>query len=124
MKETFHGDGHEHFISDLKGGFEGIETKAAGKAPQTPTDTFDMMLTTVLRHQRVPQGLEDVSKVPKLVAELLRRGWSDEDVKAALGENLLRVLRRAEEVNTQTDLFPQRGGVDCDESLTPLFCYE
>ncbi|XP_054626878.1 dipeptidase 1 [Dunckerocampus dactyliophorus] len=47
---------------------------------------------------RLPEGLEDVSKVPNLVAELLRRGWSDDDVKAALGNNLLRVLKRAEEV--------------------------
>ncbi|XP_077375581.1 dipeptidase 1 [Festucalex cinctus] len=48
--------------------------------------------------ERVPEGLEDVSKVPSLVAELLRRGWSDQEVKAALGNNLLRVLKRAEEV--------------------------
>lgn len=47
---------------------------------------------------RLPEGLEDVSKVPNVVAELLRRGWTDEEVKAALGNNLLRVLRKAEEV--------------------------
>ncbi|XP_041648081.1 dipeptidase 1 [Cheilinus undulatus] len=47
---------------------------------------------------RVPEGLEDVSKVPKVVAELLRRGWTDGEVKAALGENLLRVMREAEKV--------------------------
>ncbi|XP_061889556.1 dipeptidase 1 isoform X3 [Entelurus aequoreus] len=47
---------------------------------------------------RLPEGLEDVSKVPSLVAELLRRGWSDDQVKAALGNNLLRVLRQAEQV--------------------------
>ncbi|XP_039990779.1 dipeptidase 1 isoform X2 [Xiphias gladius] len=45
---------------------------------------------------RLPEGLEDVSKVPNLVAELLRRGWTDEEVKAALGNNLLRVLREVE----------------------------
>ncbi|XP_029318649.1 dipeptidase 1 [Cottoperca gobio] len=47
---------------------------------------------------RLPEGLEDVSKMPKVVAELLRRGWSDEEVKAALGNNLLRVLSKAEKV--------------------------
>ncbi|KAA8595739.1 hypothetical protein FQN60_011030, partial [Etheostoma spectabile] len=47
---------------------------------------------------RLPEGLEDVSKVPKVVAELLRRGWTDEEVKAALGNNLLRVLSEAEKV--------------------------
>ncbi|XP_040897553.1 dipeptidase 1 [Toxotes jaculatrix] len=47
---------------------------------------------------RLPEGLEDVSKVPKLVAELLRRGWTDDEVKAALGDNLLRVLTEVERV--------------------------
>lgn len=47
---------------------------------------------------RLPEGLEDVSKVPKLVAELLRRGWTDAEVKAALGDNLLRVFRATEAV--------------------------
>ncbi|XP_023280127.1 dipeptidase 1 [Seriola lalandi dorsalis] len=47
---------------------------------------------------RLPEGLEDVSKVPKLVAELLRRGWTDDEVKAALGNNLLRVLTAVEKV--------------------------
>ncbi|XP_041077258.1 dipeptidase 1-like [Polyodon spathula] len=47
---------------------------------------------------RVPEGLEDVSKYPDLVAELLRRGWTDTEVKAALGDNLLRVFREVEKV--------------------------
>ena len=46
----------------------------------------------------MPAGLEDVSKYPALTAELLRRGWTDDDVKKALGLNILRVMRRAEEV--------------------------
>jgi membrane dipeptidase len=48
--------------------------------------------------QSVPAGLEDVSKYPALTAELLRRGWPEEDVRKALGLNILRVMRRAEEV--------------------------
>jgi membrane dipeptidase len=44
----------------------------------------------------VPQGLEDVSKFPELFAELIRRGWSDSDLKKLAGQNLLRVLRSAE----------------------------
>lgn len=47
---------------------------------------------------RVPEGLEDVSKVPNLVAELLRRGWTDVEVKAALGNNLLRVFTEVEAI--------------------------
>jgi membrane dipeptidase len=41
-------------------------------------------------------GLEDVSKFPELFAELIRRGWSDADLKKLAGRNLLRVLRQAE----------------------------
>ena len=45
-----------------------------------------------------PDGLEDVSKFPDLIAELLRRGWSEADVKKVAGLNILRVLREAERV--------------------------
>ena len=41
----------------------------------------------------VPAGLEDVSKMPALTAALLRRGYSEGDVRKILGGNLLRVLR-------------------------------
>jgi membrane dipeptidase len=46
----------------------------------------------------VPKGLEDVSTYPALTAELLRRGYSDEDVKKILGLNMLRVMRKVEDV--------------------------
>ncbi|XP_041454046.1 dipeptidase 1-like [Lytechinus variegatus] len=45
----------------------------------------------------VPEGLEDVSKFPDLVAELIERGWTEEEVKGALGNNLLRVFDAVEE---------------------------
>jgi membrane dipeptidase len=44
----------------------------------------------------VPEGLEDVSTFPQLFAELIRRGWSDSDLKKLAGENILRALRAAE----------------------------
>ena len=44
------------------------------------------------------EGLEDVSKFPMLTAELLRRGYSDEEVRKVLGLNVLRVMRQAEAV--------------------------
>lgn len=47
----------------------------------------------------VPEGLEDVSKYPALVAELLRRGYKDDDVRKILGENILRVMREVEKVS-------------------------
>jgi membrane dipeptidase len=45
-----------------------------------------------------PEGLADVSTFPALTAELLRRGYSDQDVKKVLGLNVLAALRRAEQV--------------------------
>jgi len=45
------------------------------------------------------QGLEDVSKYPGLFAELIRRGWSDVDLRKLARENLLRVFRQAEVVS-------------------------
>lgn len=45
-----------------------------------------------------PQGLEDVSTYPHLLAELIRRGWSDADIKKLAGGNTLRVLEQAEKV--------------------------
>jgi membrane dipeptidase len=45
-----------------------------------------------------PVGLEDTSKFPALFAELIRRGWSDADLKKLAGQNLLRVFHRAEAV--------------------------
>lgn len=45
-----------------------------------------------------PLGLEDVSTFPALLAELLRRGWPEEDVKQVAGRNVLRVLRETERV--------------------------
>ncbi len=44
----------------------------------------------------MPEGLEDVSKFPYLFAELIRRGWSDAELKKLAGENILRALREAE----------------------------
>jgi len=46
----------------------------------------------------VVEGLEDVSKYPSLTAELLRRGYSDGDIKKILSLNILRVMRKAESV--------------------------
>ncbi|HVG37727.1 MAG TPA: membrane dipeptidase, partial [Pyrinomonadaceae bacterium] len=46
----------------------------------------------------LPQGIKDVSQLPNITYELLRRGYSDGDVKKILGDNLLRVLGDAERV--------------------------
>jgi membrane dipeptidase len=45
-----------------------------------------------------PVGLSDVSMYPALFAELIHRGWKDEDLKKLAGENVLRALGQAEQV--------------------------
>jgi membrane dipeptidase len=44
----------------------------------------------------LPDGLKDVSSYPNLIAGLLKRGYSEEDVRKILGENLLRVWEEVE----------------------------
>ncbi|HET8692393.1 MAG TPA: dipeptidase [Steroidobacteraceae bacterium] len=44
------------------------------------------------------EGLEDVASYPALFAELIRRGWSDEDLAKLSRGNVLRTLRQAEQV--------------------------
>jgi len=46
----------------------------------------------------LPAGLSDVSSYPALLAELMRRGWSDADVAKLAGGNILRVMDEAEAV--------------------------
>jgi membrane dipeptidase len=48
-----------------------------------------------------PVGLENVSTYPALTAELLRRGYSDDDIRKILGLNVLRVMRQTEKVAAQ-----------------------
>jgi membrane dipeptidase len=43
-----------------------------------------------------PEGLSDVSGYPRLLAELARRGWTDEDLGKLASGNVLRAMRQAE----------------------------
>lgn len=49
----------------------------------------------------VPRGMEDVSKLPDLVRELARRGYSETDLEKLLGGNVLRVMRQVEDVSSR-----------------------
>ena len=42
----------------------------------------------------LPDGMEDVTRLPRIAQALLDRGWSEEDVKKVLGGNMLRVMER------------------------------
>ena len=53
-----------------------------------------------------PAGLNDVSHYPDLLAELMRRGWSDADVAKLVGGNVLRVMDEARAVSQSMDRHP------------------
>jgi membrane dipeptidase len=46
----------------------------------------------------MPEGLEDVSQLPKLTEALLRSGYSTTDIRNILGNNILRVMEEAQRV--------------------------
>ncbi|MBK7594417.1 MAG: dipeptidase [Gemmatimonadetes bacterium] len=50
----------------------------------------------------LPVGMEDVSGFPQIFAELIRRGWTDADLRKLAGENVLRVLREVERVRDRS----------------------
>ncbi|HLN93088.1 MAG TPA: membrane dipeptidase, partial [Thermoanaerobaculia bacterium] len=54
-----------------------------------------------------PDGLEDVSKLPVITEELLRRGHSEDEVRGVLGENFLRFWERAEAARSKVP--PRKG---------------
>jgi len=50
----------------------------------------------------LPAGLKDVSGYPRLVQELIDRGFTDQDIKKILGENSLRVMSEVQGLASQT----------------------
>ncbi|XP_016103843.1 dipeptidase 3-like isoform X2 [Sinocyclocheilus grahami] len=48
--------------------------------------------------QGFPKGLEDVSKYPALIEELISRNWTEEELAGVLRLNFLRVFRKVEKV--------------------------
>jgi membrane dipeptidase len=49
----------------------------------------------------LPEGMKDISQLPNITFELMKRGYSDTDIKKVLGENLLRVMSKVEQVATE-----------------------
>jgi membrane dipeptidase len=62
----------------------------------------------------MPEGLEDVSKYPDLFAELLRRGYADEDLAKIARGNVLRVIRDNERIaeRLRRERPPSRARID------------
>jgi membrane dipeptidase len=65
--------------------------RVAGAAHIGIGGDFDGITETV-------QDLDDVSKYPLLFAELVKRGWTDDELRGLAGENVLRAMARAEAV--------------------------
>jgi membrane dipeptidase len=59
----------------------------------------------------VPVGLEGVNAYPALLAELMRRGWTDADIAKLAGGNVLRVMGEAERVAVRLHDLPPSGAV-------------
>src|SRR5271169_2157917 len=49
----------------------------------------------------MPEGMEDCSKLPKITEALLRKGYSEGDIRKILGENTLRIMEQAERVSKE-----------------------
>jgi membrane dipeptidase len=49
----------------------------------------------------MPEGMEDCTDLPKITEALMRKGYSDEDIRKILGENTLRVMAEAERVSRE-----------------------
>ncbi len=54
----------------------------------------------------MPDGMEDVSHLPQITDALLKKGYSDADIRKILGENTLRVLAAAEQVSREMQSAP------------------
>lgn len=58
----------------------------------------------------LPVGMEDISKLPNLTYELLKRGYSESDVRKILGENFMRAFAEAERVSKSLSKTISDGG--------------
>jgi len=56
----------------------------------------------------MPFGMEDASKLPQITEALLRKGYSEGDIKKILGENTLRVMTEAERVSRELNIAAQK----------------
>ncbi|HYL83418.1 MAG TPA: dipeptidase [Candidatus Angelobacter sp.] len=57
----------------------------------------------------MPYGMEDASKLPKITDALLKKGYSEDDVKKILGENTLRVMAEVERVSRELNAAKSKG---------------
>jgi len=56
----------------------------------------------------MPYGMEDASMLPKITEALLRKGYSEDDVKKILGENTLRLMANVERIGRELNSSPRK----------------
>jgi len=56
----------------------------------------------------MPYGMEDATKLPRITDALLKKGYSEGDVKKILGENTLRVMAGVERVSRELSKQPRK----------------
>ena len=56
----------------------------------------------------MPYGMEDATKLPRITEALLKKGYSEDDVKKILGENTLRVMAEVERVSQELSKQPPK----------------
>ena len=79
-----------------QGAHRECSSTTSSTSPRWPASITWGSAATSTASTRRPSGLEGIDGLPKITLELLRRGWSDADVKKVLGENFLRVFSAAE----------------------------
>ena len=99
------------FLTDIdfkkfRSGDEAEKAKAESVTVETVVNHIDHMVEVIgdSKHiglgsdfdgvPMIAKGLEDASKLPNLTISLCERGYSDEEIKAILGENFLRVIKK------------------------------
>src|SRR5580704_17736495 len=95
------GDDGECFEREMKRDEEKLI--AEGKLPHVTWEKVIEHIDHAVKFDgaNMPEGLEDASKLPKITEALMRKGYSDSDIRKILGENTLRVMEAAEKVSAE-----------------------
>ena len=88
VHEKTHGPRPLARLEDVAGHIEYIANRIGMEKVGIGSDFFGVPTT--------PTGLEDVSRFPHLLAEMIRRGWSDDAVAGLAGGNFIRTFRAVE----------------------------
>lgn len=91
--EKTHGKRPLARLEDVAGHIEYIAGRIGAEKVGIGSDYFGVATT--------PVGLEDVRRFPNLLAEMIRRGWSDEAVVGLAGGNFIRTFRAVERVGAR-----------------------